>query len=311
MRSVAVKKRLFLGLILASLLLIVGLGLLVLYLISHRDSLINRVSLGILGVLLLGLVVVVATGVAGMVLTLWSARGIQPLRGMSRVATSLLFPVALGLGKLWGIDPDVIRGSFIEVNNQMVRARRFTISPERVLILAPHCLQRLECPHKITIDVDNCRDCGLCPVCGLRELARQYRVKLALASGGTFARRFVETYRPWAIVAVACERDLTSGIQDTNPLPVLGVLNRRPQGPCRNTEVDLARVEEAVCFFLGCAPAGVAAWAVEAARERAKERREVRPGPEAAASRLEPNPEPAHRSEPTSEAARRLNPSPV
>ena len=311
MRSVAVKKRLFLGLILASLLLIVGLGLLVLYLISHRDSLVNRVSLGILGVLLLGLVVVVATGVAGMVLTLWSARGIQPLRGMSRVATSLLFPVALGLGKLWGIDPDVIRGSFIEVNNQMVRARRFAVPPGRVLILAPHCLQRLECPHKITIDVDNCRDCGLCPVCGLRELARQYRVKLAVASGGTFARRFVETYRPWAIVAVACERDLTSGIQDTNPLPVLGVLNRRPQGPCRNTEVDLARVEEAICFFLGCAPAGVAARAVENARERARARRESRPGHEDV-SRPEPTPGvTARRPESASETDRRLKPSPV
>ncbi|NTU60232.1 MAG: DUF116 domain-containing protein, partial [Deltaproteobacteria bacterium] len=44
----------------------------------------------------------------------------------------------------------------------------------------------------------------------------------------------------------ACERDLTSGIQDAHPLPVYGVLNDRPFGPCFNTSVDLDRVAEAL-----------------------------------------------------------------
>lgn len=257
-----VKKRLFIGLIIVSLVLIIGLGILVLYLVSHRDNLINRISLVVLGAMLLVLVLVVAFGVAGMVLTLWSSRGIPPLQGFMRVTTNLLFPVALNLGKWIGISQDIIRGSFVEVNNQMVRTRRTDIPADRVLILTPHCLQRIECPHKITINVDNCKDCGLCPISSLRELARRYGVKLAVATGGTFARRFVETYRPWAIVAVACERDLTSGIQDTNPLPVLGVLNRRPHGPCRNTEVDLDLVEEAVCWFLRCEKIGETAAAI-------------------------------------------------
>jgi len=45
---------------------------------------------------------------------------------------------------------------------------------------------------------------------------------------------------------VACEGDLTSGIRDCYPLPVLGVLNDRPFGPCYNTSVDLERIEEAI-----------------------------------------------------------------
>ena len=44
--------------------------------------------------------------------------------------------------------------------------------------------------------------------------------------------------RPKLVVAVACEGDLTSGIKDCYPLPVIGVLNDRPFGPCFNTHVD-------------------------------------------------------------------------
>ena len=52
------------------------------------------------------------------------------------------------------------------------------------------------------------------------------------------------------IVAVACDRDLTSGIQDIYPLPVYGILNKRQNGPCYDTDVDLEKVEEGVINFL-------------------------------------------------------------
>ena len=52
------------------------------------------------------------------------------------------------------------------------------------------------------------------------------------------------------MIAIACERDLSSGIQDSNPLPVMGVLNRRPYGPCHDTKVDLNRVEDALVTML-------------------------------------------------------------
>jgi hypothetical protein len=56
---------------------------------------------------------------------------------------------------------------------------------------------------------------------------------------------------------VACERDLSSGIQDSYPLPVFGIINRRPNGPCYDTQVDLEKVEQALTIFL--LPASVAA----------------------------------------------------
>jgi hypothetical protein len=51
-------------------------------------------------------------------------------------------------------------------------------------------------------------------------------------------------------VAVACELDLTSGIQDSYPLPVIGILNERPNGPCINTKVDIQKVKAAISDLL-------------------------------------------------------------
>ena len=56
--------------------------------------------------------------------------------------------------------------------------------------------------------------------------------------------------KPNIIIAVACERDLTSGIQDSYPIPVFGVLHRRPFGPCFDTDVDLELVEKGILTFL-------------------------------------------------------------
>ena len=84
------------------------------------------------------------------------------------------------------------------------------------------------------------------------DLRDRYGIQLAIATGGTIARRIVVQTRPRCIVAVACERDLTPGIQDSYPLPVFGVLNQRPCGPCLDTLVPLGALEEAIRLFLGC-----------------------------------------------------------
>jgi hypothetical protein len=84
----------------------------------------------------------------------------------------------------------------------------------------------------------------------LITLSERYSVYLAIATGGTIARRIVIQRLPKMIVAVACERDMASGIQDTYPLPVYGVLNSRPHGPCLDTQVSIESVERAIRRFM-------------------------------------------------------------
>ena len=245
-----IKKRLFLGLLSLSLLFITALLAGGWFLLVHRSNLFNRLLLA-LGLLTLAvLFFIIALGIAGLALIIWQERSRPLFLHLGMIAVNTLFPVALALGRRLGLKKETIKASFIELNNQLVCLQGRRVKPEQVLLLAPHCLQWSGCPHKITIDVYNCRRCGRCPIDSLHALAAKYNVRLAVATGGTLARHFVKQYRPRAVIAIACERDLTSGIQDTQPLPVLGVLNSRPHGPCLDTQVNLEQVEEAIRFFL-------------------------------------------------------------
>ncbi|HHW43750.1 DUF116 domain-containing protein [Desulfofundulus thermobenzoicus] len=247
-----IHKRLFLGLLGGSLVVVALLAVGIWYLLfTPNRSPVYQVILLAMVSLLAGIMFLAACGLGGIVLTLLAARTFEPLQGPMGVAVNIFFPVVLALGRFLRIDPDRIKSSFIEVNNQLVQARHLSVNPGELLLLAPHCLQYSECPYKITVHVDNCRRCGRCCINDLLQLRDKYGFHMGLATGGTLARKYVREYRPRAIVAIACERDLTSGIRDSNPIPVLGVTNMRPCGPCYNTRVSLTRVEEAVKSFCG------------------------------------------------------------
>ena len=243
------RKRLFIGLSLLSLILITLMLRTGWYLATHRLTWISKSVIYLTGAASLSFIAVVAFGVLAVIWALWSGRMATPLQFIMGGAVGTIFPLALRLGRVIGIDQDVIKSSFIEVSNQLVRIKHYLVEPQRLLILAPHCLQKTECPHKVTVSARNCRRCGACPIGSLLELADRYEVGMVVATGGTLARKFIREFHPRAVVAIACERDLTSGIQDT-PLPVLGVLNDRPNGPCFNTRVNLQQVEQAIQQFL-------------------------------------------------------------
>lgn len=245
------RKRLFIGLvtgtsILLCLLLLVGW---IIPVIGFGNI---HVSVPyITGTLLLIAIVTIAWGSLGLVLQIYSGR---PFRGSERargLTIKLLLPLMERLAFFFGITVDEVRRSFIKVNNQLTLSNRKALAPDKVLILLPHCIQRSECDIRLSYGVDACKRCRLCPIAGLLDLRDKYGVRLAIATGGSIARRIVVETSPRLILAVACERDLTSGIQDTHPLPVFGILNHRPEGPCRNTLVDLNLVEAALERLLG------------------------------------------------------------
>lgn len=245
------RKRLFIGLLGGSLLIVSLLTMSIWYLIfSPEKSLVYQLVLFALAAVLIIAILLAGFGLAGIVLTIMQSKQFLLLQGPMRVALNTFFPLVLALGKIFGIDMDRIKGSFIEVNNGLVYARGIKIEPAQLLLLAPHCLQNSECDIKVTNNIDNCRRCGKCGVNDILSIRERYGIKVGMATGGTLARKYVREYRPKAIVAIACERDLTSGILDANPIPVLGITNLRPNGPCFNTHFSLERVDEAIKFFV-------------------------------------------------------------
>jgi uncharacterized protein len=244
------RKRLFIGLIGATCALVCTL-LVLLWVIPY----IGLKNLHPYAPLALGALIGLA-----LLLVLWASLGLLlsivvpkplPLTGRMRGLTiKLLLPLMSLLGRALGFSKEDIHTSFIKVNNELVLRSLGRFEASKILLLMPHCLQNSRCDMRLTYDMDNCKRCGKCPITGLLTLRDQYGVHLAIATGGTIARRIVTQKRPSVIIAVACYRDLSSGIQDTYPLPVYGVLNERPFGPCLDTTVPLDRLETALKRFL-------------------------------------------------------------
>jgi hypothetical protein len=159
----------------------------------------------------------------------------------------VLYPMLMLVGAFFKDKKEKLQLFIIDLNNRLVRVQGF--KTKRILLLLPHCLQINDCDVRITNDIYNCKRCGRCNIKDLISVADENNLKLFVATGGNLARRIVSDVRPEAVVAVACERDLSSGIADAYPLPVLGIPNERPFGPCFNTRVNLAKVKEAIEFF--------------------------------------------------------------
>jgi hypothetical protein len=245
-----VKKRLFIGLVMATN----GMAIFFLFLIWTLST-IDLANIHPLGPILLGLVIgciIALVGLASLSLIL-SVRFGKTLPFFSRMrglTVKLFLPFMILLGQAIGISKNKVRSSFVEVNNELVLRTAGRYKPEEMLLLMPHCLQRSTCKRRLTYSIYNCKRCGKCPINDLIALSERYSVYLAIATGGTIARRIVIQRLPKMIVAVACERDMASGIQDTYPLPVYGVLNSRPHGPCLDTQVSIENVEQAIRRFM-------------------------------------------------------------
>jgi len=171
-------------------------------------------------------------------------------RWIRAVFLKLIYPLLYMSARAFRVKKETLQILLVDVNNRLVRWE-FRGQARRLLLLLPHCLQRDECRIRVTSNVFNCARCGKCEIKEMIDISEEFGLNLYVATGGTLARRVVGETRPEGIIAVACERDLSSGITDAYPLPVLGVINDRPFGPCLNTRVDLDRVRAALLFFSG------------------------------------------------------------
>jgi hypothetical protein len=132
------------------------------------------------------------------------------------------------LGGFLAIDKDRLAHAFVRINNILVRLDPRGAAPDHVILLLPRCLGKEQLEQA-------------------RDLARSSGVEVAIVGGGEQARQRIQEKRPRLVIGVACERDLLSGIRDVRgQISVLGIPNRRPEGPCRNTQIDLEELKSAL-----------------------------------------------------------------
>lgn len=241
------RKRLFVVMAAAAAVIVAGLGSGFIYLLLRHTPVVKTVLIVILEIAVAAFLLGVGLSLAGAVWLIlsdrkapaWARSIIQPL-------IVLLLPLAVAAGRLLGRCREDVQGSFIAVNNALAARSLGGLNATDVLVLLPRCLQWSDCVHKVSQDVTRCQRCGRCAIGEILEATEDMDVAIHVSTGGTQARRLVLERRPRAIVAVACERELTEGIGDVGGIPVLGVINRLPEGPCYDTDVDAISVIRAI-----------------------------------------------------------------
>ena len=127
---------------------------------------------------------------------------------------------------------DRVEHAAIDVFNGLAERRRRKVGRGELMVLIPRCLS------KETLD-------------GVLGVAEKYGVKAFVATRGQLARRAIREHRPRAVVAVACERDMVTGLHDVaGKIPVLGLTMQLPAGPCKDAVVDLEKFESWVRNFV-------------------------------------------------------------
>ena len=239
-------KGLFLTLSTITLILMMAVTTLLWWFISPRlheiSELVTNLSLTTLRVFYLILIL----GVILVYCTILFERNFLIARFAIRAFIKILFPVTIFLGKIIGLSQEKMRESFVHLNNSFLKAIKTKFGPSHILILLPHCLQNTDCGIRITTDIHKCEKCGKCDIGRLAMLSEKYNIPIAIATGGTLARKIIVENKPKFIIAIACQRDLVEGLREVFPIPVYGVLNDRPEGPCFNTRVTVEKIDLAL-----------------------------------------------------------------
>jgi len=228
-------KRLFLGLAILSILLVTGVLCTIWYFISPRVCQLHPVIASATKYLIMVAIIGLLLLFLQTVLSILFRRNLLVRIHKKDFSITFLTPLILALGKRLGISYDRIGNSFIKVSNSLIMTTPTRISHSKILILLPRCLRR---PIQEQINT----------------LAKKYRCLIFTVPGGELARKLIAEHKPAAVIGVACERDLLSGIRDSHHIPVIGIPNERPEGPCKNTIVDYKKIEDALRFFLGNYP---------------------------------------------------------
>ena len=137
-----------------------------------------------------------------------------------------------------------------KINNMVVRLRRRRVQPGEVLLLFSSCLQKSSCQCNVRTSLENCQRCGGCPVGQILDIAEEFGTQAFMATGGRLAAEKARDKSVKAIVAVACCKELSEGLRATFPKPTALLELATPNGPCKDTCVDIAEVRKAVGRFL-------------------------------------------------------------
>ena len=224
--------RLFFGYAALTLVVALGVAAAVLFLLQPRLATLHPLVPRVLWLTLGGAGVVAWAWLAVLAVSFYTGASLLPERLLERGPFLRLMNVTSFVSRAFG-RRDWVEHAAIDIYNTLAERRGRRVGKGELLVLIPRCLS------KGALD-------------GVLAIAGRYDVPVFVATRGQLARRVIRERRPRAVVAVACERDMMTGLRDVaGKLPVLGLTMRLPNGPCRDAELDLDRMDVWVRGLVG------------------------------------------------------------
>jgi hypothetical protein len=217
----------------SALALVVGLGTtaLALYLLAPRLAGLHSAIPTILWTLLAAAAAVLWLWWGVLLLSYKTGRSLLPERLAERGPFLRLMRLTSRVAGRFG-RRDWVENASVKVYNALALLRGRKVGTGELLLLIPRCLS------KETLD-------------GVLGIAGKYGVPVFVATRGQLARRVIRERRPRAVVAVACERDMVSGLHDVaGKIPVLGLTMTLPSGPCKDALLNLGQLEDWVRSYV-------------------------------------------------------------
>ena len=214
--------------------IVIGFGF-ILYMIEPRLNLLHPVW--VIAARFVAVIVILSTVIGSLLIiaSVFTGKNLLMNNRIGLMAASYILPVAIAIANRAGIPRDRLGNPFVSFTNAIIRARQKPIQGKTIVII-PRCLKA---DMKKAIR-------GLCDSAGIGVFS---------ATGGGQARKILREERPAAVIAIACERDLVSGIRDVaHKIPTIGVTNKRPEGPCKNTYIEMDELRNAIKTLTGSAP---------------------------------------------------------
>jgi uncharacterized protein len=215
----------------AALLAALGAAALALFLLGPRLATLHIAIPSVLWGLLAAVAMMLVTWWAVLLVSWRSGRALLPERLAERGPFLRLMRLTSRVAERFG-RRDWVENASVKVYNALALLRRRKVGTGEMLLLIPRCLS------KETLD-------------GVLGIAGKYGVPVFVATRGQLARRVIRERRPRAVVAVACERDMVSGLHDVaGKVPVLGLTMTLPAGPCKDAGLNLRQLEEWVRAYV-------------------------------------------------------------
>jgi uncharacterized protein len=215
-----------------AVLIILGMAAVILYMVEPRLFLINPVLVVIARTITVILSVLFVILAAMITAGGFTGKNYFYNTRLGQIFAVKILPLALIVAQKLGISRDRLGNSFVAFSNAIVKSSHKP-GEGKTIILIPRCLKN---------DLKK----------EIQEIAVKAGVGAFNATGGGQARKIILQEQPTAVIGIACERDLMSGICDiAMKLPTIGITNKRPEGPCKNTDIDIEKLKKAIETLTG------------------------------------------------------------